>query len=132
MGVVVHAATLVSLSRLYALDVHEDAGWETPDPWRAPWSPTPDAELEDERARLLELARNLAEQRERERAEAIAEVEELKRSLREAAHQVAERERRLAAAEAEREERRGRPDRRERRAERHELQRLRRGGEARA
>ena len=45
-----------------------------------------------ERDEVLRLARHLAEHRERQRAEDLAEIEELKRTLRERAAQVAVRE----------------------------------------
>jgi hypothetical protein len=63
-------------------DSWEASGWE------ADW---PTAEDPD-RAQVLELARRLAEQHRLQNAEALAEVEELKRALRERAADVARRE----------------------------------------
>src|SRR5438876_9051849 len=63
-------------------DSWESIGWETSS-----------AERDDvDREQVLELARRLAEQRERQRAEDLVQIEELKRALRERAADVARRE----------------------------------------
>ena len=64
-------------------DAWESAGWEAA--WQQP------AEDPD-RDQVLELARRLAEQHRRQNAEALVEVEDLKRALRERAADVARRE----------------------------------------
>src|ERR671930_597158 len=61
---------------------HEDS-WET-----SGWETEPDLGREE----VLRLARQLAEQRQHQRAEDLAEIEELKRALRERAAEVAARE----------------------------------------
>ena len=62
--------------------------WESPG-WEAAWEqPEEDAD----RDQVLELARRLAEQHRRQNAEALVEVEDLKRALRERAADVARRE----------------------------------------
>src|SRR5438477_11521334 len=71
---------------------HDDAA--------ARWDPDAAADLQAERARLQQLARELAERRERDRDDARAELEQLKESLRERARLVAERERELEGRES--------------------------------
>src|SRR5437762_10438297 len=62
--------------------------WESPG-WEAAWQqPTEDPD----RDQVLELARRLAEQHRRQSTEALVEVEDLKRALRERAADVARRE----------------------------------------
>ena len=63
-------------------DSWESAGWE------AAWEQTDELEREQ----LLGLARRLADQRRRQQSELLAELEELKRGLRERAAEVARRE----------------------------------------
>jgi hypothetical protein len=65
------------------------------------WDPAAAAaDLQAERVRLHELARDLAERHERDRADARAELEQLKQSLRERAALVAGRERELDGRES--------------------------------
>jgi chromosome segregation ATPase len=72
-------ATALRLSGMQSRgDSWESSGWE--------------AEGDPDRAELLELARRLAEQHRRQSADALAEVEDLKRALRERAADVARRE----------------------------------------
>ena len=91
------------------------------DAWeRDDWEPS----RADDRDEVLRLARHLAAQRERLRTEELAELEELKRALRERAGQVAARELEVQRREAdletgaaqERVARRGLRGRRERRS----------------
>src|SRR5919198_564691 len=70
-----------------------DDAWERDD-WET-------ASEDVDRAEVLRLARHLAEQRERLRSEELAELEELKRTLRERAAQVAARELEVERREAE-------------------------------
>jgi len=72
-------ATALRLSEMQSRgDSWESSGWE--------------ADEDPDRAQVLELARRLAEQHRRQSADALAEVEELKRALRERAADVARRE----------------------------------------
>src|SRR5213083_2534976 len=64
-------------------DSWESIGWEAA--WQQP-------EEEADRDQVLRLARQLAEARERQSAEALVQVEDLKRALRERAADVARRE----------------------------------------
>src|SRR5919199_3837781 len=73
------------------MEPHEDS-WES-----VGWA----AEQDLDRDEVLRLARSLAEQRERQRAEDLAEVDELKRALRERAADVAAREHEVERREAE-------------------------------
>src|SRR5919198_1863802 len=93
---------------LQMTEPHEDS-------WETPW----EAEQDFDRDEVLRLARHLAEQRQRQRAEDLAEIEELKRTLRERAADV-------AAREAEVEQRRVELEQREAaiRGERHRRLRL--------
>ncbi len=63
-------------------DTWESIGWDTA--WQQP--------EDNDREQVLGLARRLAEQRERQRAEDLVQIEELKRALRERAADVAARE----------------------------------------
>src|SRR5919197_4928019 len=74
---------------------HEDS-WET-----SGWETEPDLGREE----VLRLARQLAEQRQHQRAEDLAEIEELKRTLRERAAEVAAREAEVERRRLELEER---------------------------
>lgn len=62
--------------------------WESPG-WEAAWE---QPAVDPDREQVLELARRLAEQHQRQSAEALVEVEDLKRALRERAADVARRE----------------------------------------
>ena len=64
-------------------DSWESTGWEAA--WQRP-------EEKADRDEVLQLARRLAEARERQSAEALVQVEDLKRALRERAADVARRE----------------------------------------
>src|ERR687886_2901337 len=77
------------------MEPHEDS-WES-----VGWA----AEQDLDREEVLRLARSLAEQRERQRAEDLAELEELKRALRERAADVAAREAEVERRRLELEER---------------------------
>ena len=85
------AAEAAGISRSdarYILDVETG-----PDPWEsAGWEAAWEQTDELEREQLLGLARRLADQRRRQQTEHIAELEELKRGLRERAAEVSRRE----------------------------------------
>src|SRR5438552_12869418 len=85
---------LVLTGRRYILEMAAGGDTWEHDDWEAP-------NEEVDRAEVLRLARHLAEQRERLRAEELAELEELKRTLRERAAQVAARELEVERREAE-------------------------------
>ena len=74
--------------RSYILSVASDHdAWESAG-WEAAWEQTDELEREQ----VLGLARRLADQRRRQQAEHVAELEELKRGLRERAAEVSRRE----------------------------------------
>src|SRR5213592_1461797 len=68
------------------MEPHEDS-WES-----IGWEAASQQHEEADREQVLQLARRLAEQRERQRAEDLVQIEELKRALRERAAEVARRE----------------------------------------
>src|SRR6266540_3475965 len=82
LGATKHAALRATLSPVDPQDSWESAGWE------AAWA----QQEELDREQVLQLARRLAEQRERQRTEDLVQIEELKRALRERAADVARRE----------------------------------------